>query len=71
MKIYSVINKDTGYNEVFHRLTAAKAAMKANNARGYISTIRSNGDTISHGEIMLAGSNKTFTANTRQKTKNY
>jgi hypothetical protein len=71
MKIYSVINNETGYNEEFYNLRAAKQAMKANNAKGYITSIRANGDSVNHGEITLGGSNKTFTANTRQTKSNY
>jgi hypothetical protein len=71
MKHYTVINKETGYNEIFYSLPAAKAAMKANNAMGFAYSIRSNGDFINHGEIKLGGSNKTFTANTKQKIMNY
>jgi len=71
MKQYDVINNETGYNETFYTLKAAKRAMVENNAKGFITQIRSNGDWINHGEITIKGSNKTFTANTTQKIKNY
>jgi hypothetical protein len=71
MKQYIVANKETGYSEEFYSLPAAKAAMKTNNARGFAYSIRSNGDFIGHGEIKLSGSNKTFTANTKQEIMNY
>jgi hypothetical protein len=71
MKQYTVVNRETGYNGDFYSLPAAKAAMKANNAKGFAYSIRSNGDFISHGEIKSVGSNKTFTANTKQEIMNY
>jgi hypothetical protein len=71
MKIYTVINRETGYSEEFYNLRASRAAMKANNAIGFITEIRSNGDFINHGQIKLKGNNKTFTANTKQVNSNY
>lgn len=71
MKVYNVVNKETGYNEDFYSLSAAKKAMKENNAKGFITKFYSNGDWVNCGEIQLAGSNKTFVANTRQTTKSY
>lgn len=71
MKIYNVVNSETGYREEFFSLSAAKKAMKANNAKGYITKVYSNGDWIPCGEITLGGSNKTFIANSRQTTKSY
>ena len=70
MKVYNVVS-DSGYSEEFYCLTSAKKAMKANNARGFITKIRSNGDFINSGEISLVRSNKTFTANTNQRVSNY
>jgi ABC-type polysaccharide/polyol phosphate transport system ATPase subunit len=71
MKQYDVINREMGYNKVFYNLNDAKKAMKANNARGFITQICANGDWINHGEIKATGSNKTFTANTKQAKQNY
>jgi hypothetical protein len=71
MKQYSVVNRETGYNNVFYNLKSAKKAMVENEAMGFITQIRSNGDWINHGEIKLRGTNKTFTANTKQKVSNY
>ena len=71
MKQYSVINSETGYNEEFYSLPAAKAAMRENNAKGFITKIYSNGDWVSCGEIKLSGNNKSFVANTKQKIANY
>lgn len=71
MKIYHVCNKETGYDEEFYNLSAAKKAMKENNAKGSITKVWSNGDWENLGEISLNGSNKTFVANTRQKKANY
>ena len=71
MKIYTVINREADYQEEFTRLAAAKAAMKAHNAKGYITKIYSNGDWVDCGEITLKGSNKTYIANTRQTVASY
>jgi hypothetical protein len=71
MKQYTVINRETGYNETFYSLPAAKAAMKENNATGHITKVFSNGDFVPCGEIKSKGSNKTFIANTRQIKANY
>ena len=71
MKIYTVINKDTNYNEEFSTLSSAKKAMKENHAKGYITKIWSNGDWENLGEIILKGSNKTFVANTKQIKGSY
>ena len=46
MKVYYVINSETGYDETFYSLTAAKLAMKKNNATGYSASVRSNGGRI-------------------------
>ncbi len=70
MKTYTVINT-SGYNETFFSLSAAKKAMKENNARGYITKTYANGDWENCGEITLKGSNRTFLANTKQTTKSY
>jgi hypothetical protein len=71
MKQYTVVNNETGYNEDFYNLQSAKKAMKENNAKGFITEIRSNGDWINCGEIKLKGSNKTFVTNTKQTKMNY
>lgn len=71
MKQYDVFNRETGYNETFYNLKAAKAAMRKNNASGHITKIYSNGDWIPCGEIKLSGNNKTFIANTKQVKENY
>ena len=71
MKIFDVINKDTGYQEQFFKLNDAKKAMKQHNAKGFITKIFSNGDFESCGEIVLKGNNKTFLANTKQTKKGY
>ena len=71
MRIYDVINNETGYREQFTKLSLAKKAMKEHNARGYITKVYSNGDWVDCGEITLKGSNKTFVANTRAVKKGY
>ncbi|MDR2814645.1 MAG: hypothetical protein LBB79_08360 [Prevotellaceae bacterium] len=71
MKQYLVFNRQTGYSDEFYNLTAAKAAMKANDARGVIYKIYSGGDFVNCGEITLAGNNKTFVANSRQEKSGY
>lgn len=71
MKIYTVVNDETGYFEEFHNLTDAKKAMREHNASGSITKVWSNGDWEPAGEIVLNGSNKTFMANTRQKSASY
>jgi hypothetical protein len=71
MKQYYVINNQTGYNETFYSLKVTKKAMVENNAKGFITKVRTNGDWIPCGEIQLKGSNKTFIANTAQEIKNY
>lgn len=53
MKVYNVTNKDTGYNEEFYSLPAAKKAMKEHNAVGTITKVYANGDWIPCGEIQL------------------
>ncbi len=65
MKIYTVDN------ESYYSLNAAKKAMRATGARGYITKVYSNGDWMPCGEISLSRSNKTFVANTRQRVKSY
>lgn len=70
MTIYHVFN-ESGYSEEFHSLASAKKAMKKNNAKGTKTKVYSNGDWIPCGEILLKGSNKTFTANTRQTKSGY
>lgn len=71
MKIYNVVNSETGYREEFFNLSAAKKAMRENNAKGFITKVYSNGDWVDCGEITLNGSNKTFVANSQQTTKSY
>lgn len=71
MKIYNVINSETGYSEEFFNLTSAKKAMREHNAKGYIAKVWSNGDWEPCGEIQLKGSNKTFIANSRQTSASY
>ena len=71
MKIYNVFNRETGYNEELFNLTAAKKAMRENNAQETITKVYSNGKWINCGEIELKGSNKTFVANTKQTKKGY
>jgi hypothetical protein len=71
MKQYNVLNKETGYNEYFYSLSAAKTAMRENNAKGFITKIYANGDWVSCGEITLKGSNKTFIANSQQRVAGY
>ena len=71
MKIYTVVNRETDYQEDFFSLPEAKKAMRENNAKGFITKVWSNGDWEPAGEITLKGSNKTFIANTRQQKKNY
>lgn len=43
MKIYTVVNDETGYFEEFHNLTDAKKAMREHNASGSITKVWSNG----------------------------
>ena len=71
MKIYHVINKDTGYSEEFYDLPSAKWAMKVNDAKGFITKVWANGDFEPAGEITLKGTNKTYFANTKQKKASY
>lgn len=71
MKIYTVVNREEGYNEDFYNLTEAKKAMKEHNAKGYITKVYANGDWENCGEILLKGNNKTFVANSRQQVKGY
>ena len=71
MKQYTVVNSETGYSKEFYSLPAAKEAMKAHNAKGYITKIWANGNWEPGGEIVLKGSNKTFFANTQQKKMSY
>jgi hypothetical protein len=51
MKQYTVVNNETGYNEDFYNLQAAKKAMKENNATGHITKIWANEDWEPGGEI--------------------
>lgn len=71
MKIYDVINEETGYHETFCNLFSAKKAMKENNAKGFITQCWANGDWEPMGEIVLKGTNKTLAANTRQRKAGY
>ncbi len=71
MRIYDVINSETGYQEQFCSLSLAKKAMRQHNAKGYITKVYSNGDWVNCGEITLTGSNKTFVANTKATQAGY
>ena len=71
MKIYDVINNETGYHETFYDLPSAKKAMKENDAKGFITKCWRNGDWEPMGEIVLKGTNKTFAANTKQQKASY
>ena len=53
MTQYVVINNETGYYEEFFNLTAAKKAMKENNAKGSKFKIYSDGEWVNCGEIPL------------------
>lgn len=69
MTIYSVYNEETGYSETFYKLTDAKKAMKAHNAKGSKTKVYANGDWEPAGEIVLKGSNAYQMSN--QTTKSY
>ena len=69
MTQYVVRNNETGYYEEFFNLTAAKKAMKENNAKGLKFKIYSNGEWVNCGEITLKGSNKTYIANSPRNMK--
>ena len=77
MKQYSVYCKSANFSEVYFTLTSAKKAMRElirkghEDVRGSITKIWSNGDWENLGKINLNGSNRTFVANTRQKTRSY
>ncbi len=71
MKIYTVVNRETDYQEDFFSLPEAKKAMRENNAKGFITKVWSNGDWEPMGEIKLTGRNKTFAANTLQEKPSY
>ena len=71
MTIYTVHNEETGYHAEFGTLKAAKEAMKAHNATGWITKMCANGDWEDLGEIRLKGHNRHFVANTRQKVAGY
>ena len=71
MKIYTVINRETDYQEEFTSLNEAKKAMREHNARGFITKMWRNGDWENLGEIKLKSNNKTFVANTRQMKPSY
>lgn len=58
----------------FHSLAPAKKLVKENMDKyidSCITKTRANGDWENLGPIKLAGNNKTFVANTRQKVANY
>ena len=71
MKIYTVSNgKD--YNKTFYRISDAKKAMKAHNAKGSITYVNNRtGEWEPLGPIELGGNNATFVANTRSKKAGY
>ena len=72
MKIYNVINHETGYSEMFSSLSAAKRAMKQHNALGFITWInRRTGKWEPLGEIELSGNNKTALVNNGKLTRSY
>lgn len=72
MKIYNVINRETGYSEEFSSVSAAKRAMKQHNARGFITWIdRRSGDWEPLGEIELKGNNKTALVRNGKLTRSY
>ncbi len=72
MKIYNVINRETGYSEEFSSVSAAKRAMKQHNARGFITWIdRRSGDWEPLGEIELQGSNKSALVHHGKLTRSY
>lgn len=72
MTIYSVSNHETEYYERFTSLTAAKKAMKENNARCFATKIWSSGEWEPMGEIFLKGNNaKIAVGATRQTKANY
>lgn len=65
---------ETSDNFTFFSLAPAKRLIKANldkYAGSSITKTWANGDWENCGEIKLTGSNKTFMANTKQKTANY
>ena len=65
------------YAETMFTLSAAKKLMKEKiregmtDVIGSITKVWSNGDWEPAGQIQLQGSNKTFMANTRQKSASY
>lgn len=69
MTRYYVINSETGYEDEFFSLKAAKAAMKEHNAKGFKEKIYSDGECVDCGEISLTGSNKSFIANSPRSMK--
>ena len=72
MKVYNVINRETGYSEEFSRVSDAKKAMKKHNARGFVTWIdRRTGDWEPLGEIELNGNNKTALVNKGKLTRSY
>ena len=71
MKIFDVVNNETGYAQQFYTLKDAKAAMKEHNAKAYLTKVGSKGDGEGFGEITLKGNNKTFCANTKQTKASY
>lgn len=72
MKIYTVINRETGYSEEFSRVSNAKKAMKEHNAMGFVTWVnRRTGDWEVLGEIELKGSNKTALVHNGKLTRAY
>lgn len=71
---YNVECEKTSPMFTFHSLAPAKKLIKENMDKYIDSCITktwANGDWENLGPIKLAGSNKTFVANTRQKVANY
>lgn len=68
MTIYYVSN-GLDFAEDFFSLSAAKKAMRENNAKCWKTKVYSNGDSVPCGEITLKGSNKTFIANSPRNMK--
>ena len=68
MRIYTVSNDD-GYSQEFYNLNEAKKAMKEHKAKGFIISIRSNGDWEPVGEIKLKGNNASKLCGATKQTK--
>lgn len=74
MYFYKVDCEETGPMFTFHSLAPAKKLIRENMDKYMDSIITktwADGDWENLGPIKLAGNNKTFVANTRQKVANY